>query len=57
VLLNVPFPSEPDEPVGKIFVSATDGTFSRQVLPAPGSKSKNPAFSHPVPRPLPRVSR
>jgi hypothetical protein len=54
VLLNIPF--EFDDPLGKVFISATDGTFSRQVLPAPGSKSKNPAFSHPVPRPLLRVS-
>ena len=54
VLLNVPF--EFDDPLGRVFISATDGSFSRQVLPAPGSKSKNPAFSHPVPRPLLRVS-
>jgi hypothetical protein len=54
VLVNVP--SEPEDPFGRVFISATDGTFSRQVLPAPGSKSKNRAFSHPVPRPLLRNS-
>jgi hypothetical protein len=54
VLVNVP--SEREDPFGRVFISATDGTFSRQVLPAPGSKSKNSAFSNPVPRPLPRVS-
>jgi dipeptidyl aminopeptidase/acylaminoacyl peptidase len=56
VLVNVPFPSRWDDPLGRVFISATDGTFSRQVLPAPGSKSKNRAFSHPVPRPLLRTS-
>jgi hypothetical protein len=54
VLVNVP--SEPEDQFGRVFMSATDGTFSRQVLPAPGSKSKNPAFSNPVPRPLLRNS-
>ena len=56
VLLTVPFPGDSQQPGGKILLSATDGSFSRQVLPAPGSKSKNPAFSNPLPRPLLRTS-
>jgi hypothetical protein len=56
-LVTVPFPTGAlDEPGGRVFLHATEGTFARQVLPAPGSKSKNPSFSHPVPRPLPRTS-